>query len=226
MKKLTIVFFFVYFLVLSEVYSATESKSAYIKPDSIQSFNEWASELDNELNELNENRRSQLSIGLWSGKLRVYKKEGNFKTYHKNDNLEIEGYFKNGKPEGLFKEYYKNGKLRDEGNFKNGKLDGLAKTCYSNGNLFAEENYEDGKQNGRGKSYYKSGNLQIEANFKDGKLEGLLTGYYENGDLKVELTYKDGIAISGYLYDENGKKTKMTNAHLYNLLKGTGLTPN
>ena len=69
--------------------------------------------------------------------------------------------------------------------------------------------------------YYENGNLKEEAPFKNGKQEGLAKFYYENGDLAKEITFKDGKAVSGYLYDEAGKKTKMTNAHLHNLIKGS-----
>ena len=96
---------------------------------------------------------------------------------------------------GTLKYYYKNGKLQSEGNFKDGKLEGLFKV------------------------YYENGNLAAEANFKDGKFEGLAKVYYENGNLKSEIFFKEGNPISGYQYDIHGKKTKMTNAHLHNVVK-------
>lgn len=33
----------------------------------------------------------------------------------------------------------------------------------------------------------------------------------------MEIIFKDGKAYSGYIYDYDGKKTKMTNAHFNNL---------
>ena len=46
---------------------------------------------------------------------------------------------------------------------------------------------------------------------------GKIKNFYENGNLKFELNFKDGTAVSGYMYDIYGKRTKMTNAHLHNL---------
>ena len=50
------------------------------------------------------------------------------------------------------------------------------------------------------------------------KKEGIKKIYYENGNLRYEITFKNGKTISGYFYDD-GKKTKMTNAHLQNFTK-------
>lgn len=69
------------------------------------------------------------------------------------------------------------------------------------------------------KGYYENGNLRAEGNFKDGKLEGLGKSYYDNGNLKAEVNFKDGKAVSGYMYDIDGEKKEMTNAHLHNMTK-------
>ena len=120
---------------------------------------------------------------------------------------------------GIVKSYYYNGNLREEVNFKNGKQEGLSKAYYKNGNLKAEGNFKDGKLEGLSKFYYDNGNLKEEVNFKDGKLEGLGKEYYNNGNLESEVNYKDGKAVSGYMYDIDGEKKEMTNAHLHNMMK-------
>lgn len=96
---------------------------------------------------------------------------------------------------------------------------GKIKSYYENGNLKEEGNFKDGKAEGLVKGFYENGNLEREENYKDGKLEGLTKIYYENGNLKFEVNFKDGKAVSGYMYDIYGKRTKMTNAHLHNLTK-------
>ena len=144
---------------------------------------------------------------------------GKIKSYHENGNLKAEINYKNGKAEGLAKAYYPNGNLESEGNYKDDKLEGLKKVYYENGNLQAEINYKNGKAEGLARAYYENGNLQEEVNFKDGKEEGVAKVYHENGSLKSEINYKDGKAVSGYMYDIYGKRTKMTNAHLHNLTK-------
>ena len=144
---------------------------------------------------------------------------GVVKSYYENGNLEAEGNFKDGKQEGLGKSYYDNGNLEAEGNFKDGKLEGLGKEYYENGNLKGEKNFKDGKLEGLSKAYYDNGNLKAEVNFKDDKPEGLFKVYYENGNLGVEINFKDGKAVSGYMYDIDGEKKEMTNAHLHNMTK-------
>ena len=69
------------------------------------------------------------------------------------------------------------------------------------------------------KGYYENGNLKEEVNFKGDKQEGLGKSYYDNGNLKAEVNFKDGKAVSGYMYDIDGEKKEMTNAHLHNMTK-------
>jgi hypothetical protein len=37
--------------------------------------------------------------------------------------------------------------------------------------------------------------------------------------LVAEAEIKDEVAVSGYIYEQDGKKRKMTNAHLHNVIK-------
>lgn len=67
--------------------------------------------------------------------------------------------------------------------------------------------------------YSQDGNLVREIPYKNGKREGLDKWYYENGNLEREINYNQGKAVSGYMYDYEGNRTKMTNAHLHNLNK-------
>ena len=78
-----------------------------------------------------------------------------------------------------------------------------------------EITYKGGKAERLAMTYYENGNLRSEGNFKNGKKEGLIKFYYEDSNLILEMDYKDGKAVSGYVYDESGNKTKMNNAHLH-----------
>ena len=49
---------------------------------------------------------------------------------------------------------------------------------------------------------------------------GVSKGYYQTGNLKREVVYKDDIAVSGYNYEEDGRKREMTNAHLHKINQG------
>ena len=90
---------------------------------------------------------------------------------------------------------------------------------YDGSNLQAEKPYINGKLEGLVKTYYENGNLESETPYKNGKREGVDKWYYKNGNLEREINYNQGKAVSGYLYDWEGNRTKMTNAHLHNLHK-------
>ncbi len=120
---------------------------------------------------------------------------------------------------GIVKMFYPNGNLMIEETYKDGKKEGLSKLYYENGNLKIEGTYKDGKPEGLWKGYYPNGNLKAEETYKDEKLDGLKKLYYENGNLRQEVIFESGQAVSGYHYGVYGKKTPMTNAHLYNMTK-------
>lgn len=140
-------------------------------------------ETDEEENQMKSSSENQMKNG---------KKEGLWKVYFDNGQLEKEGNFKDGKPEGLWKKYHLNGQLKSEGNLKDGKAEGLAKYYYESGQLENEGNFKNDKKEGLWKIYYESGQLESEGNFKDGKLEGLAKHYYESGHLHSEGDLKDG----------------------------------
>ena len=144
---------------------------------------------------------------------------GIYQEYSQDGNLVREIPYKNGKREGLAKTYYGNGNLWIEGPYKNGKAEGLVKWYYKNGKVWREDPYKNGKFEGVVKEYYENGNLENETPYKNGKREGVDKWYYKNGNLEREINYSQGKAVSGYLYDWEGNRTKMTNAHLHNLNK-------
>ena len=53
--------------------------------------------------------------------------------------------------------------------------------------------------------------------FENGKPNGVQKRYYESGKLMGEITYKNGKAISGYMFEENGRKAKMTASNIAEL---------
>ena len=131
-------------------------------------------------------------------------------AYDKGTNLPLDG-------EVFF--YDANGNLEFEGPYKNGKAEGLVKIYYKSGSLLAEVPFKNGKREGLSRIYDENGNLQIEMPFKNDECEGLAKAYYENGNLLAEANFSRGKAVSGYRYDWEGNRTKMTNAHLHNLNK-------
>ena len=85
-------------------------------------------------------------------------------------------------------------------------------------NIFYDKK-SNSKIDGVVKWFYKSGELEREALYKDGKLNGVEKQYYESGFIGSATIFKNNKAISGFLYTEEGKKRKMTNAHLHKLNK-------
>lgn len=100
------------------------------------------------------------------------KKDGEFRLYHENDTLEIEGQMKDNKNIGLWKYYYQNGQLESEGNFKNDLVDG--KWVW----------------------YYPSGKLKETGEFKNGVRDGITTTYDENGKVIYEKKFEKGKEVS------------------------------
>lgn len=99
------------------------------------------------------------------------KKNGAFKTYYFNGQLEKSGYMVNDYNVGKWTYYYPNGQISTEGNFKNDMAEG------------------------KWISYYENGNKMCEGLFKNGKQEYEWIYYYENGQIINILCFKDGIFI-------------------------------
>ena len=149
-------------------------------------------------------------------------KDGLFKNYYTNGNLQMEKLYQNGKikyskyyyengnllseekielSKTYYKSYYKNGNLQDETTRQDGIIK-HHKYYYENGNLQSEMVHKSEKDDGFSKTYYENGNLKSEDK------EGLFKTYYENGNLKSEekvMSYKDGKPV-GFMkiYDKNG----------------------
>ena len=83
--------------------------------------------------------------GKSEGTLKKGKFHGPYKSYHKNEQLEVERTFNNGELDGPYKIYYDNGQVHQEGTFNNGELDGPFKVYNDNGQLRLEGTYKDGE---------------------------------------------------------------------------------
>jgi antitoxin component YwqK of YwqJK toxin-antitoxin module len=113
------------------------------------------------------------------------------KNYHYGtDNLYQEINYKNGKKEGLYRAWHDNGQLEEESNYNDGKLNGLRKEWEDEGQLIVEENYKNGKRDGLYRTWDDFGSPKLEATYKNDKLNGLKKRW-RRGKLTVE-NYKDG----------------------------------
>jgi len=71
------------------------------------------------------------------------------------------------KKQGEYKEWYMNGQLNLHCSFKDGLLDGEYKKLYSNGKLSNHYFYKNGKLYGEYESWYENGPLRIHSFYKD-----------------------------------------------------------
>jgi len=113
---------------------------------------------------------------------------GTGKEYYESGNIKIIKKFSNNGKKMKVKEYYKNGKLKNEGNSlyvsdNNYVPEGKLRVFYENGKLKGELNFKNGKLDGENKTYYKNGKLKDVGNFKNDKIQGKTKAYFESGEL-------------------------------------------
>lgn len=79
--------------------------------------------------------------GIWySGK----KKHGEYKSWHKNGQLAVHAFYKDGDLHGTYKEWHDNDQMATLKTFKNGYLHGKVKEWKTNGDLIKDETYDMG----------------------------------------------------------------------------------
>lgn len=100
------------------------------------------------------------------------KKNGEFRLFHENDALEIEGQIENNKNTGLWKYYYNNGQLESEGNFTNDLVDGKWVWYYPSGKIKEEGEFKEGIRDGFSTTYDENGKVIDEKKFEKGKEVG------------------------------------------------------
>lgn len=141
-------------------------------------------------------------------------KEGLWKYYFPNLQLEQEGYFTADNPDREWIWYYSDGKIRKEENYLNGKLEGHYKEYDKNGNIIAEGEYFDnerngewnltigitkqkgkyeyGELNGKWEMHYLNKNKYFEGNFRNGDPIGRQYWFYPDGNIFISGEYRAG----------------------------------
>ena len=135
--------------------------------------------------------------------------DGAFKEFYDNNQLKIEGHYKDNRPAGEWKEYHPNGQLSGVYSYTDGKLnkkkiyyfesgrissetekvgnDYVRKSYFESGNLFYEWRLKDGYY----KEYFESGELAIESNYVNEELSGIWRQFYKTGALEWTVNYKN-----------------------------------
>lgn len=154
---------------------------------------------------------------LWVCNYKDGKKDGLYRRWHDNGQLEYEGNYKEGGRDGLWRVWYWNGQQLNESNNKDGKKDGLMRVWMINGQLKREHNYKDGKLDGLIRRWHDNGLLAYEGQFKEGKKDGRCKFYYENGSLKElgEHKWNKKIGIWRYYHKIAVKKEQRSKKEVY-----------
>ena len=157
-------------------------------------------------------------------------------TYYPNGNLQSETPVSKGEANGLAILYFPNGNIQREIPYENGKINGTAKTYFKDKTLRSVTTFKNDLQNGKYSHYYENGCKMSEGQSLKNRITGELKIYYpcnnshrfnlndmdsfnkySNGGINYLITFKNGKAIKGVSFNENGGKSKMTNAHLHNM---------
>jgi antitoxin component YwqK of YwqJK toxin-antitoxin module len=119
-------------------------------------------------------------------------KDGVWKFWYPNGNLESEVFYINNLEEGVAKFWYMDGDLRAEDCYVNGLMHGYSRQWDKKGNLYIEDHYRNGKLDGLSREWSSSGQICSEAEFRNGVLEGLTREWWLNGQLLREVCYSGG----------------------------------
>jgi len=96
-------------------------------------------------------------------------REGLWRFWHENGQLEHESNYVNGEREGLYRTWYENGQLKREGNYLNGEMEGLYHTWHENGELKEEGKYLNGKAEGLWRFWNEKGVRYSNRRYSKGK---------------------------------------------------------
>ncbi len=131
-------------------------------------------------------------------------KDGYYKRWHRNGQLEIDCYYLSNKKNGPYKIYYENSVLGQDANYKDDLLDGHSITYNESGQKSWEGNFSSGKQIGEWTNWFDTGEKRAVFKYSDGLLDGHQTEWYRNGNIAIEGDLAKGVKIGVWkMYDEN-----------------------
>ena len=122
---------------------------------------------------------------------RYQMKQGSWKTFWDNGNLQMEGYYINNKKNGFFKYYNEEGVFLQIEKWKNDELitDAI-----------------ETKQLEKRTAYHPNGRIKTEAFYFNDKAEGIRREYDMNGNVVQSYIFKSDALIGEGIVDENGWK--------------------
>lgn len=98
----------------------------------------------------------------------------------------------NGKKNGSFKTFYLDGQIEKSGLVINNENEGRWQYYYPNGQIESEGKFEDNVPEGKWISYYENGYKKCEGIYKDGKQQGSWIYYDKKGKIINMILYEEG----------------------------------
>lgn len=138
------------------------------------------------------------------------KEHGKTVYFYRNPNIpEIEVEMKNGKRNGEFKRYFLNGQLDTYCVYENDSIEGVEVMYMANGCKSQETTYVHGRKKGPHKAYHIDGSIKLEGGFNNDLFDGPWNYYDERGVLVGEGEFHDGTGEVTF-YDKNGRPERTT----------------
>lgn len=130
-------------------------------------------------------------IDWWNGTIetQVVSKEGNrdkhgeWRFWHENGQLEMQGTYDGGREQGRFTWWHENGQRKSEGDYVAGKMQGPWQTWYPNGSRCSAGQFADGERHGIWMSWHDNGMPKMQATYSAGMLLAEARKWDENGRL-------------------------------------------
>lgn len=135
----------------------------------------------------------------------VDKKKGKFTTYHSNGKKEASGKVKNYKKQGTWKYWNAEGQLEKTAVYKDDVLNGICTEYFKDGSISNQGNYINGKKDGTWNAFYAEGKKASVLNYKNGLKDGEQNRWYENGQLREKTSYTNDVINYRYTWYYNGK---------------------
>jgi antitoxin component YwqK of YwqJK toxin-antitoxin module len=111
-------------------------------------------------------------------------KDGYYKRWHMNGQIQLECNYKLNKLDGSYKEYFDNGQIEFDKNYKEDTADGHLIRYYKNGQKVWEGDYSSGKEIGDWNNWHENGQLKKLQKYNDkGQEDGEQKYWYSNGQL-------------------------------------------
>jgi len=122
------------------------------------------------------------------------------KSFHPNEQLRWEGWFKDGILHGKNHHWHENGQLSSETSYEDGLENGVARQWNQAGKLLGEYRIDHGT--GIAKSWYENGQLESEMLYVRGRCCGRFRCWFEDGELAGTDYYNMGKKVSRKKYLE------------------------